>query len=122
MSSFYKKRQVIETGSGTGTIVTNACFKHTADHSADFRFSHCRYDRFYGTVLEWVLGRVEVIVSDIYLSTDDLNKYTDEQCFELILTHISAREMLHCINRISREASKNGVLEFKEQLRKMILE
>ena len=53
MSPFYRDRQAINSGGGTGTRVTNACFEHTAKHSEEFHFVHCNYSNFKGTELSW---------------------------------------------------------------------
>ena len=118
MSPFYRDRQAVDIGGGTGTWVTNAQFKHTAKHSEEFHFVHCNYKKFKGTELSW--KDVSVIVSDEYLDSKELNKYTDEQCMELVLKHISAKAMFEHIAEIARDARRDGINSFKKALREMI--
>ena len=118
MSPFYRDRQAINSGGGTGTRVTNACFEHTAKHSEEFHFVHCNYSNFKGTELSW--GGISVIVSDEYLDSKELNEYTDEQCVELVLRHISAKAMLDKIAEIVKDERRNAVNQFRKDLREMI--
>jgi hypothetical protein len=116
----YKNRSVFDTGGGSGLIITNAYFNHTAAHSRDFHFTQCNYESFKGTELSW--KDISVAVSDDHLNPDKLNEYTDEQCFELIMQHVSAKAMFDLIDRISSAAKREGAKLFKEELRRMILE
>jgi hypothetical protein len=117
---FYKDRQAIDCGGGSGLHVTNAFFKNTAKHSMDFGFVHCHYSNFKGTVLSW--KHLWIIVSDQYLDPVLLNEYTDSQCVELIMQHVSGEVMLEHIADIAKRAHRDGIREFQQQLRKMILE
>jgi hypothetical protein len=116
----YKNRQAFDPGGGTGVTVTNAYFKHTAAHSRAFHFTHCNYLNFQGTELSW--KDISVAVSDTRLNIAILNEYTDEQCFELIMQHVSAKAMFDLIDRLYLAAKKEGAKFFKEELRRMILE
>jgi hypothetical protein len=114
---FFKDRQLLDVGSGSGHIMTNANFEHTAKHSEDFRFTHCFYSNFRGTELSW--NDISFVVSDIHLDAKELKEYTDEMCFELVLKHISATAMLKCIERVAYRARAEAVRRFKASVREM---
>ena len=109
---FYREGKEVDIGGGTGILQTN--------HSRDFRFYHCKYSKFKGTNLQW--NDLSFIISDYCLDKKELEKYTDEQCMEMVLRHISAEAMVSLISRLNKEAGYRAVHKFKEQLRKMIME
>jgi hypothetical protein len=118
MSKSYKDRKEFDAGGGSGTYVTNAYNKNTANHSMDFYFMHCCFMNLRGTALVW--HSLYFAISEDFIDYKELEKYTDEQCFELVLQHISAGAMMECISKISMRVANNSVSEFKRKLRELI--
>jgi hypothetical protein len=65
-------------------------------------------------------GMFETSIGDEYLDSKELNEYTDEQCVELVLRHISAKAMLDKIAEIVKDERRNAVNQFRKDLREMI--
>ena len=114
----YKNRVCIDMGGGSGVLVTNLCGVYNANHGRDFSFAHCNYANFKGTELQWGTN-ASVIVSNDFVEPDKLRQYTDEQCFELIMEHISATAMLECIERAKERAAKEAVADFQSSVLKL---
>jgi hypothetical protein len=114
----YKNRVCIDMGGGSGVLVTNFCGVYNANHSRDFSFVHCNYANFKGTELSWA-DNVSVLVSNDYIDSDKLKQYTDKQCLELIMEHISATAMFECIDRAKNRAAKEAVADFQSSVLKL---
>ena len=124
--TIYRDRKVIELIGGTGKRVT---FNDTSKkYFCNFHFNHCNFVGFKGTALHFYIKatpfsfgvELPIAISFDFIDPNELNKYTEEECFALVLEHIPTEEMLNCIGRIIREASKAGENNIKSMLRSLI--
>lgn len=116
---YYKNRKCFDHGSGTGIRVTllRDLFKNNVYVSY---FTHCNYESFKGTLLNF--SGTEIFVSNDIVPTSELDKLTNEECWEFIFSNISVDELVKLIDEEKNKAASNAVDDFKEQFRKLMFD
>jgi hypothetical protein len=125
--TIYRDRKVIDLIGGTGIRVT---FNNTSTMDFfDFHFTHCNFVGFKGTALHFYIKanpssygiEIPIAISFELINPNELNKYTEEMCFALVLEHIPVDVMFnYLIGRIIKEASKAGENNIKSKFRSLI--
>lgn len=114
---YFRDKEGIDVGDGTGTKVTNV-FGDFAQHTNDFDFSHANFSNFKGTYLSWKSW--QVIISGEHLNINQLTAYNNEQCFEFVFQHLPTNVLMMVLDRNYREAYKQGVEDTQAKLREII--
>jgi hypothetical protein len=122
----YRDRKEIDMGGGTGVRVTFQ--DNSTTYFCKFHFVRCNFVNFKGTALHYFIRpnpseygvEISIAISFDIIAVDELNKYTEEMCLQLVLEHIPVEYMFQCLGSVIKISERMGRDNIKSELRSLI--